>query len=210
VGPANELAYVKRYGFFDADVVVLVLNSEDYGDMPTFVPLVGVDPSFPDKRPALALQEAITRYALPRLGLGRAIPESVPSNAPPQPTQAELDATVAVTRELIRLAQASGARVILAEHLKREEEPGAEEPGYAVFARVAADAGIPRVDFGPDFKAAQRHGEPVYRDEIHPSPQGQNIMADDLFPAILAVAEQPSSATTAAAAPTAQAPATQR
>ena len=41
-GPPNELAYLKRYGTLDADVVILELSSHDYADAPTFVPVVGV------------------------------------------------------------------------------------------------------------------------------------------------------------------------
>ena len=38
-GPPNILAYLRRFSFFDADVVVIVLNSPDYADAPTFEPL---------------------------------------------------------------------------------------------------------------------------------------------------------------------------
>ncbi len=38
-GVPNYLAYEKEYGFFDADVVVLVFSSHDLYDVPTFEPL---------------------------------------------------------------------------------------------------------------------------------------------------------------------------
>ena len=62
-GPGNWLAYSQAYGFFEADVVVLVASSHDVTDNPTFAPL---DPNtHPTKKPLLALTEGLTRY-LPR------------------------------------------------------------------------------------------------------------------------------------------------
>ena len=63
-GPGNELAYVQRYGLFDADVVVIVMSSHDYADLSTACP-VDADPNFPSHPPLCAFQEALTRY-LPR------------------------------------------------------------------------------------------------------------------------------------------------
>jgi hypothetical protein len=56
-GPPNMLAYAQKFGLFDADVVVVVLSSHDYADVPTFTPVVGVDPSFPEHRPWCATWE---------------------------------------------------------------------------------------------------------------------------------------------------------
>ena len=62
-GPGNWLAYSQTYGFFEADVVVLVASSHDVADNPTFAPL---DPNtHPTRKPLLALTEGLTRY-LPR------------------------------------------------------------------------------------------------------------------------------------------------
>lgn len=60
-GPPNFLAYARRHGFFDADLVVLVLSSHDAADVPTGENLVGADPDFPDHSPTLALQEMVSR-----------------------------------------------------------------------------------------------------------------------------------------------------
>ena len=76
-GPGNWLAYSQTYGFFDADVVVLVASSHDLGDNPTFAPL---DPNtHPTRKPLLALTEGLTRYLpryLPAFLGGAALPRS--------------------------------------------------------------------------------------------------------------------------------------
>ena len=59
-GPGNWLAYAKEFGFFGADLVVLVASSHDIADNPTFAPL---DPNtHPQKAPVSALIEGAVRY----------------------------------------------------------------------------------------------------------------------------------------------------
>jgi hypothetical protein len=59
-GPPNQLAYIKRFGLFDADAVVYVLSSDDSFDTPTFKTVVE------DHRPVLpAIHDALILY-LPR------------------------------------------------------------------------------------------------------------------------------------------------
>jgi len=48
-GPGNWLAYVNEYGFFDADIVVLIMSNHDIGDNPDFGPLDKVQ--FPGSKP---------------------------------------------------------------------------------------------------------------------------------------------------------------
>ena len=53
--PSNWLAYVKEYGFFDADVIVLLISSHDYADIPTFAQLNSN--THPTQNPPLATIE---------------------------------------------------------------------------------------------------------------------------------------------------------
>ena len=61
-GPGNLLAYVKTFGLFDADILVLVLSSHDHTDHPTFEPVVGVERRMPDRTPLFALSEVTHRF----------------------------------------------------------------------------------------------------------------------------------------------------
>jgi lysophospholipase L1-like esterase len=187
-GPPNELAYLKRFGLFDADVVVLVLSSHDAFDVPTFQPIVGVNPGWPDRRPVLALWDGFERYLLPRLKWGTQ-PASVSGDAPPAPSvgpsmQSDVDQCLAAVRETVRLCRAGGARVIVAQHLERDETLATPLFGYAQIAVTANDLGVTRVDLGPAFAAARAKGEDPYRDAIHPNEVGQRVMAEVLLPVI--------------------------
>lgn len=61
-GPRNELAYLQKFGNFNAQAVVLVINTDDlFATSPTALP-VGRDRNYPDKKPPLALVEVFQRY----------------------------------------------------------------------------------------------------------------------------------------------------
>lgn len=192
-GPPNELAYLKRFGLFDADVVVIVLSSHDYADVPTFEPVVGTT-GFPDRKPLLALTDGFYRYLLPRLGHA-ASPDPAPSataTAKPEDVAACLNAL----RDMIDLARARGAKVLVAQHLERDESVAAPFPGHDAIARQVRAAGLTPIELGPAFRAAGDRGESPYRDAIHPTALGQRLIAQTLLPKILVLLNTPPATTT--------------
>jgi hypothetical protein len=183
-GPPNMEAYAKRYGFFDADVVVIVLSSHDAADAMTFTPVVGLDADFPTRKPRLALRQIATRY-LPRFFAiwrqANTAPEPHPTTAPVQ----EVAASMSALRHLIDAARASGARVIVAQHFERTELDGQVMLGHEIIQETVHSTGIEPVQLGPRFKALLDRGVPPYRDFIHPSPAGQAEIAGAIEAEIL-------------------------
>jgi hypothetical protein len=174
-GPPNMLAYARRFGLFQADVVAVVVSSHDYADAPTFEPTVGVNPDFPSHRPWCATWEAITRY------LPRHVPLLAGKTPPvPLPTQKDIDESLGALGDLIRLAQQNGAKVVLGQHLEVGELPlGHPQHGHDAIAKVARDAGVEPFDIeGTGASAA------LYRDHIHTNQAGQAFIAARLLPAI--------------------------
>lgn len=189
-GPPNMLAYVKKFGFFDADVVIIVLSSHDWNDVPTFGPL-GADA--PTRKPLLALQEAVERY-LPRYLPGSAAPAaSQPTESAPD-DPAVIKSLEAVT-ELVHLALQSGAKVAVAEHLERDETMDHLKPGHDPIANAAKSAGASVIQLGPSFAQARQSGKRPYRDEIHPNEVGQRIIAQVLEDWVIAMIRESALAT---------------
>ncbi len=172
-GPPNILAYLRRFGLFDADVVVIVLNSADYADAPTFEPL---GPGRPQRKPVLALQELhskyVPRYLKTNLGLQR---ESQP------PTPEAIDTCLSALRELIRMTRQAGVSFLLAQYLKRSEVATRPDIGHRKIAQVAQEAGLEPIQLGPGFAKALRDGPDPYVAGIHPNAHGQRIIAEVLF-----------------------------
>jgi hypothetical protein len=178
-GPPNMLAYLRHFGFFDADVVAIVLSSHDYADAPTFEPIVGMSIDFPDRKPWCATWEALTRYLpryIPSLSHG-------PSPANPsavEPLQKDIDWSLKSMTELIHLARQSGATVLVAQHLEAAElPPGQPNVGHQAIAQTAREAGVEPFDL-------ERSGatQQLYRDNIHPNVAGQAWIATRIREAI--------------------------
>lgn len=176
-GPPNLLAYARHFGFLDADVVVIVLSSHDAFDIPDGRPVVGIDSDYPAKKPPFAMSELFFRYAVQLLPKGPAKPK-------PAPSEDDRRISMAALRELITLAKASGAEVLIAQHLERDEDPNSPLPGYRYIAEVAKAADIPTIPIG---RALKRSGNPAkfYSDTIHPTAEAQPIIAQTLFDLVM-------------------------
>ena len=174
-GPPNQLAYVEKFGFFDADAVIIVLGSEDFGDAPTFDELGSEKPT---RKPVFALQEVVTRYVPLFFNwmMGSAGPP--PSH---QPSTEEVDTASHALRQMIDLAQQQ--RIPLAVGLYRERSEitgGGVKPGYEAFKLLLENRQVPVIEFAPAVvKAIDRNTEP-YRDWVHPNELGQKLMAEDI------------------------------
>lgn len=181
-GPPDELAYLKRFGTLDADVVILELSSHDYDDTPSFAPIVGISPEYPDTTPRLAVADLFDSYLLRYLGLGRADPAFI------NRTYTELDIARCrdAERDIFRLARAHHAKVALVQHLSLPELTGAYQAGYAANQQVAKEENVPYVDDADELRADLKSGHiPFYSgDPLHPNRLGQEVLAHALQRAV--------------------------
>jgi hypothetical protein len=186
-GPPNELAYLRRFGTLDADVIVLELSSHDYADAPTFVPVVGVSAAYPDKRPPLALVDLFMTYLLPRyLHIGdtpAGIEKTSPDVSPPSNDIAQcLDAE----REFYRFARAHHAKAALVQHLSLPELSDKFQPGFYANRSVAKSEGVPFVDDAIELRESLQRGQNPFNsgDSLHLNRAGQVILARALQAAV--------------------------
>jgi GDSL-like Lipase/Acylhydrolase family len=176
-GPRNELAYLKRFGTFEAQVLVLVINTDDlFGTQPTDLQ-VGRDRNYPDKAPGFALLELFNRYGKKQ--------SPIPGlDAIQQESGDRVGRNLEAISGIIAQVQGSDGKLLLAHTpLKREVLP----PGPRDYERVARQRlqdlanqqGIPYIDFLDPF---QKHPSPeaLYRDHIHLSPEGNHLVCQAL------------------------------
>jgi hypothetical protein len=178
-GPPNFLAYVKRYGFFEADLLIIVVSSHDWADAPTWEPVVGVNSDFPDRTPTFALTEAVTRY------LPRYLPHGGAS-APParSPSQGEIDQAMGAFKTLVRMAQDKHIPVLVEQHFEQPELTAAETEGHRAFREAIAELHVPNVEDAEPFAAEIKAGQTPYRDNIHLNPHGQEVLEGILYPEV--------------------------
>jgi hypothetical protein len=181
-GPGNWLAYAKNYGFFGADVVVLVLSSHDYADNPTFEIL---NPNtHPTEAPISALLEGVTRY----------LPRYLPVLDLDNKNKTELDKFIAGADEkevrkglgdltsFLELAKRNSPQVLVMQHWERlEVERGSTNPGNQRIKGICEKMEISCVSLEPYFSRSMKIGVNPYRDNIHPNQIGQKLIAEAIF-----------------------------
>lgn len=174
-GPPNQLAYLRRFGLFDADIIFLVISSHDYADAPTFEPIVGIHPGFPQYRPPFALYEAVTRY------LPNYIPALRQESGDPMPsvvlTQNEIDICQRSIRDMIDIARSKQIPFVVIQHLQRSELGCSESIGHRINRETATEAGVVVVDTNEIYQDAIKTGQHLYRDDIHINIDGQALLA---------------------------------
>jgi lysophospholipase L1-like esterase len=188
-GPPNELAYVQKFGLFDADVVVLVFNSEDAGDAPTFAPVIGSS-DFPDHRPISALWEGIAHYGpgqLARFHLD--FFSGSPGPASSLPGEVGIPMCISAIQDMVKIGRESGAKVIIGQQMEQIDQAPVEERDFLPAAHdliqwAARQSGVEPVEWHDQFVASMRAGQMPYRDYIHPNAVGSRIIAEALFPAV--------------------------
>lgn len=176
-GPRNQLAYLRRFGTFEATVLVLLLNTDDlFGTQPT--PLqVGRDRNYPSQKPPSAIAELLSRY--------RPQP-SVPGLAEIQSeggdrVGANLAAIQAIQQQ-VRTAQGpdQGKLILVLSPLKREVlPPGPRDYEQAARRRLDELAIAEHVRYLDLLATFQQQPEPesLYRDHIHLSPAGNALVS---------------------------------
>jgi hypothetical protein len=197
-GPPNELAYLRQFGFLDADIAVLVLSSSDYADAPTFEPLNPM--THPTETPLSALWEGITRY-LPRFIGGKVTNESgVVPDAQEVPNKADIEISLSAEREFLEAAKTQGVKILVVQHWT-ESELHSHRPlqGHTDIRRIAAEVAVPICDDVNGLEAKIAAGKNPFRDDIHLNEEGQSALAKLLlqefkrdFPDLMTPAARPS------------------
>lgn len=181
-GPGNWLAYAKEYGFFDADVVILVISSHDYVDNPTFQPLN--ENTHPTKTPILALSEAFSRYLpryLPRFGANENTSKEA-DHFSKITDENEVNKALADLKEFLLLAKNKSKSVLVFQHWEKEEaDRGEAKIGNRRIRDLCESIEVPVRQLLPYFQKSMQSGNNPYRDNIHPNPIGQKLIAKALI-----------------------------
>lgn len=168
-GPRNEFAYLQKFGSFESQILVLVLNTDDlFGTQPT--PLqVGRERNYPNQNPAFAIAE-LFNYAFKKYP---PIPEL-------QAIRKEKGDRVGINIEAVSqinqfIKDHHGQLILAMTPLKREVLPPGPKD-YEIKARqrvheFVTQENIPYIDFLAPFQTTEDK-EGLYRDHIHLSPAG--------------------------------------
>lgn len=174
-GPRNVLAYLKKYGLFGARGAILLINTDDlFAGIPNSL-VVGIDRNYPDHKPLLAIGELLDRYVLPP----RRVKEL---EIRPKETGDIVGKNLDAIQKIKNLVVENQGNFILGmTPLKRELEGmrSYEKEARSRLDQFVAQEGIIYIDFLAIFQQITSP-ETLYRDHIHLSPQGNQIVSKTL------------------------------
>lgn len=166
--PRNELAYLQRFGTFESQIIVQVINTDDLFGIAPYSVVVGRDPNYPDRKPPLAIAEILSRY----FSKPAAIPEL---NQLQQEGGDRVAANLAAIQQIQTIAAQNNAQLLLViTPLLREVENGSrsyEKTARQRLSDFAQQQQIPFVDILPIF-VADPNFKAYYIDSIHLSHPG--------------------------------------
>lgn len=177
-GPRNELAYLEKFGLFNSQIVILLINTDDlFAKAPSSL-VVGVDRNYPNKKPPSAIAELINRYFF---------------KAPKVPEIKEegdrVGFNLVAIKKISELANQNNAGFILAMTplLREVGEPGPRDYEIKTRKRLAEFTeaeNILYLDLLPIFKSVSE-SDSLYRDHIHLSPEGNLVISEVISKSIL-------------------------
>lgn len=185
-GPLNEWNYEKTYGLFDADVLVIVLRSGDTGMSFRTNNIVGVNPDFPDHKPTFAATELFTRY-LPRYIPGWKAHFNNEGYIAPVNDALVREACLNAIHNMINTAATNGVESFVLLHWSQSELAQAAKvhgwrpQGHIEIERTATTSRAKVLDL---YSVEERVGAKAYRDDIHISASGQQLLSQAMMEVI--------------------------
>ena len=172
----NEGGWLAEHGTLDARILVLEVATHDLFQEMALSSIVDSHPSFPSRVSRLASEELIVRYFLPRLFPSLVVQD--PGTNGTQPSAAAAQRSVERVVAMSEFAARAGAQSIVLQ----VEQPAPFEPNDEITRRAKAllehvlrDRGVPLIETA-DLIAAHGGGV-LFRDPIHPNPQGNRVLA---------------------------------
>ena len=176
-GPRNELAYLERFGLLEAQVVILIINTDDlFATAPTSIP-VGRDRNYPSSKPPLAAIELFEQVFTK--------PKPIPEMERVRAEKGDrVGFNLAAIQQIKAIATQNDARFILAMTPLLRELQGTGSRDYEIKARERLNKFVETenifyIDFLPVFKEFPQP-EFLYRDHIHLSPPGNRLVSETL------------------------------
>jgi glycosyltransferase involved in cell wall biosynthesis len=186
-GIGNELAYLRKFGLFNSDAVILEIGTNDL-PQPTSTSIpVGKDPAFPDHRPLLAIQEVWSRYAWPTIlaklhisSRNMDFPVTPQSDKPRQQFKKNMEDLERIT-QLVRMQKVPLFAMFVPElyNLVPKDNP----PQYKdLFVEKVKSLNIPLIDIELAWSSLAKNTVKTYfRDGIHPNEIANQKIANFLF-----------------------------
>lgn len=181
-GIGNQLGYLRKFGFFESDILVLQIGTHDLVQPTSTGDRVGRDPNYPNRLPLLATQELWQRYLVPRVQrrFGGNPAGEIPTTSD---LEAQFQANMAYLRQIITLARRESLPVYIlytpnwVDVLSPDPNPLYKDEFLALLQRQQ----VPVIDLQKLWLSLpQTTVETYFRDSVHLSISGNQAIAKTL------------------------------
>ncbi len=154
-GPENQLAYLQKFGTFDADTAVWVLSSHDAYD----VPVPGFNDTLPKQSPFLATVEVLELLEQKRF-------------QGPTPTGDPLKRSLSAVTRVVELLKSRQIPLLVVQHWSVQElRDGMHEGGQAL-KKHFDELGVPTFSLDSAMRQSMNQGLEPYQDRLHVEASG--------------------------------------
>ncbi|WGV24068.1 SGNH/GDSL hydrolase family protein [Halotia branconii] len=185
-GIGNHFGYLKEFGIFDSDAVILQIGTHDLTQPTSTSERVGHDPNYP-VHSLSAIQEALTRYVLPRLlgnvNLNPFSNQEIPQIYPAQENQ-QFHKNMEFFKAAVKLVREQKRPVyVLFTPNRYDLIPKPTTPPYKPeFMKVLKSLQVPLFDtYEAWSKLPTNVVETYFRDEVHLTEMGYEVAANLIF-----------------------------
>ncbi len=186
-GIGNQLGYLRKFGTFNADAVILQIGTHDLTQPTSNSAGIGHHPAFPTQAPLLAVQDAWTRYLWPALA-GKLGLNSSGADFSASPTSQDPDKqyrqNMQLLKEIVKLVRSKNIPVfVLFTPNRYDLIPKPSVPKYkSEFLRLLLSLQVPIIDSHKAWSTLPPTTvETYFRDEVHLSVAGNGAIALELF-----------------------------
>ncbi|MFB2981710.1 SGNH/GDSL hydrolase family protein [Microseira sp. BLCC-F43] len=186
-GIGNQLGYLREFGTFNADAVILQIGTHDLTQPTSNSANVGNHPAFPTQAPLLAIQDAWTRYLWPalagKLGLNSSGADFSASPTSQDPEQ-QYQQNMQLLKEIVKLVRSQNIPVFVLFTPNRDDLiPKANQPKYkSQFLRLLLTLQVPIIDSHQAWSTLPPTTvESYFRDQVHLNVAGNGAIALELF-----------------------------
>lgn len=186
-GIGNALGYLREFGTFSADAVIVQIGTHDLTQPTSTSTVVGHHPAFSTHPPLLATQDAWNRYIWPEIAgkLGYILPNGDFASSPISLTpDQQFRQNMQHVKEIIALVRGKKIPVfVLFTPNRGDLLPKVNEPNYkSEFFRLLKSLQVPIIDTHSSWSTLSPVTvQSYFRDSVHLTVQGNQAIAQNLF-----------------------------
>ncbi|WP_293231573.1 SGNH/GDSL hydrolase family protein [Microcoleus sp. PH2017_05_CCC_O_A] len=181
-GIGNQLGYIRKFGTFESDAVILQIGTHDLLQPSSTSAGLKNNPLMPNRQPLLAIQEVFDRYVMPRFS-SVFVPNS-PVGGVPVPETQRFRENMQRFEQIVALVRESNIPLFVLYTCDRSDLlPVPNQPRFkSQFVDRLKALKIPLIDTHAAWsKLPKTTVESYFRDGVHPTAPAYESIADLLF-----------------------------